>query len=65
MLKHPAEKLCFDDEVQTYDDSQQPDLDKDILSHLSPPLVAVKDQSIFLLGPYILLQPPVLQLLVH
>ncbi|XP_018442322.2 protein phosphatase 2C 70 [Raphanus sativus] len=48
MLKHPAEKLCFDDEVQTYDDSQQPDLDKDILSHLSPPLVAVKDQRSWL-----------------
>lgn len=47
MLKHPADKLSFDDEVQTYDDSQQPDLDKDILSHLSPPLVAVKDQSNF------------------
>ncbi|CAN7141981.1 unnamed protein product [Brassica rapa subsp. narinosa] len=45
-LKHPADKVSSQ-EVQTYG-SQQPDLEKDILSQLSPRVV-VKDQSNFLL----------------
>ncbi|CAG7874101.1 unnamed protein product, partial [Brassica rapa] len=44
-LKHPADKVSSQ-EVQTYG-SQQPDLEKDILSQLSPRVV-VKDQNIHL-----------------